>query len=92
MFIYFFFWPVFLLSVKMLMVSATCLCKLHSFLSETIYGTGYLVCSENENSTCFGWRGNACRLAEGLLVFFPVYFVVVGLFGVVGFLFFFFVF
>lgn len=73
----------------MLMVSATCLCKLHSFLSETIYGTGYLVCSENENSTCFGWRGNACRLAEGLLVFFPVYFVVVGLFGVVGFLFFF---
>lgn len=36
----------------MVKMTATCLCKLHSFLNETIYGTGYLVCSENENSKC----------------------------------------
>lgn len=63
----------FLLSVKMLMVSATCLRKLDSFLSGTIYGTGYLVCSENENSMCLV-GGNACRLVKRLFGLFSCLF------------------
>lgn len=70
----------------MVMMTATCLHKLHSFLKETIYSTGYLVFSENENSTCLGamnlnlLRHFFCQLSPSIF-FSVVVFVVLFLFS-----------